>query len=212
MFSWPTATVCEAYVASLWRSADLVSNITLEDWHSTRQMGGGPGSLCSGELRVWLKQLALTPQPTHLLHPVALLKFHSFFILSLFGWLGATVNKTDPRNDIWSRGNVCLTFCESNEKFKFNHRHVISSIANFWGSFFFLYLFAFWGVGIWWLMLASGDFITSQPSFSKGKTDRFLSEEKSCSFNNSPVWHQCHLLSNYALTSCPKQLITCINM
>lgn len=39
MFSWPTATVCEAYVASLWRSADLVSNITLEDWHFTRQMG-----------------------------------------------------------------------------------------------------------------------------------------------------------------------------
>lgn len=30
---------CEAYVASLRRSADLVSNITLEDRHSTHQMG-----------------------------------------------------------------------------------------------------------------------------------------------------------------------------
>lgn len=128
--------------------------------------GGRPSSLCSGELRVWLKQLTLTPQPTHLLHPVAILKFHSFFILPLFGWPGATVNKTDPRNSIWSRGNVCLTFFECNEKFKFNHRHVMSSIVNFWGSFF-LYLFVFWGVGIWWLV--SGDFITSQQSFSEEK-------------------------------------------
>lgn len=39
MFSWPTATVCEAYVVNLPCSADLVSNITLEDWHSTHQMG-----------------------------------------------------------------------------------------------------------------------------------------------------------------------------
>lgn len=41
--------------------------------------GRRPSSLRSGEFGVWLKQLTLTPQPTHLFHPVATLEFHSFY-------------------------------------------------------------------------------------------------------------------------------------
>lgn len=98
--------------------------------------GGRPSSQCSGELRVWLRQLTLTPQPTHLFHPVAILEFHSFYPATF--WLSGSNFRHDwpgPRGGMWCRGNVCLIFLECNEKFKFNHRHVMSTIVNFWGSF-----------------------------------------------------------------------------
>ncbi len=48
--------------------------------------------------RVWLKQLALTPQPTHLFHPVATLEFHSFLSCHfLVVWEQLSTRPTRPK-------------------------------------------------------------------------------------------------------------------
>lgn len=92
--------------------------------------GRRPSSLCSGEFGVWLKQLTLTSQPTHLFHPVATLEFNSFLSCH-FDCLGSNLqhNWQNPRS-IWSR-SVCLIVFECNEKFKLWALLWISEIFSF---------------------------------------------------------------------------------
>lgn len=101
--------------------------------------GGRPSVLCSGELRVWLKQVTLTPQPTHLFHPAATLDSTHFYPATF--WLSGSEFQhawPGPRSSVWCKRNVAPIFFEYNDKFKFYHTHVTSTIVNSWDQFFFL--------------------------------------------------------------------------
>lgn len=139
-------SICSESVALCWPRVEHYSGgLTLYTAD-----GGRPSSLCSGgELRVWLKQLTLTPQPTHLFHPVAVLEFHSFLSHHLLVvWEQLSTRLTEPKKwHVVQRKCLPCFFFFYNEKFKFNHRHVMDTIVNCPGSFF-LYLFVFWWSGI----------------------------------------------------------------
>ena len=106
--------------------------------------GGEDRARCvQEELRVWLKQLPSTPTANTSVSSCGHTWIPLIFIPPLVGCLGATFNTTDPTREAacGPEEMFVLFFFECNKTFKFNHRHVTSTVVNVWGLFFFFFFF-----------------------------------------------------------------------